>query len=37
VSLCTFGVSMRENREIPRSSVPELRADREGKAMAVIS
>ena len=35
-NLCMHGISMRENREIPRSLVPaDLGAGREGKAEAV--
>jgi hypothetical protein len=35
-TLCTYGIFMRENREIPRSPALLLRAGREGKAQAVI-
>jgi len=35
-NLCTYGISMRENREVPRSPVPDVGAGREGKVKAVI-
>ncbi len=35
-NLCMYGISMRENREVPRSPVPDVGAGREGKVKAVI-
>jgi hypothetical protein len=34
--LGTYGISMRENREVRRSPVPDVGAGRAGKAKAVI-